>query len=86
MALSNAQVSVGTTATALNTASSSWAFLTISVPSGGQTVFLGDSAVTTTNGLGVAAGATVNVRIAPGDVLYGRVAATTQTTHVLRAS
>lgn len=87
MAVTSAQVSVTTSATALNTAdTANWTRMSISVPTGGQIVFLGPSTVTSSNGYGVAVGTSKDFLIPPGQVLYGIVPATTQITHVLRLS
>lgn len=82
MALTSGQVVVSTTATALNAAGSGQK-LHLSNPAG-QTVFLGNSAVTTTTGYALAASTTRDIEIGPGEVLYGIVAATTATVSVLR--
>lgn len=83
MAVSNAQISVGTTATALNTASTSGQRLWIL--NGATAVALGDSAVTTANGYTLAISGTLAVSLAPGEVLYGRVGTGTSTVQVLRS-
>lgn len=46
-------------------------------------VLLGNSAVTTSNGLSLPSGATFQADLADTDVLYGIVASGTQTVHVL---
>lgn len=85
MAVSAAQVTVTTSATALNTASTSGQWLVIANQAGAA-VFLGPSNVTTATGLSVAASSTLatTVFLAPGEVLYGIVTTGTQVVHVLR--
>lgn len=55
----------------------------VQVPSGGSTVYVGGPDVTTANGYAVAAGTAVSIDLAPGDVLYGIVASSTQAVRVL---
>ena len=80
MTVTAGQTTIATTAggTLIATNGTSVASITIHVPTGGQSVFLGASGVATTTGLEVEAGATVTLQLAPGDALYGIVAATTQ--------
>lgn len=83
MAITSAQISVGTTATALNTATSSGQRLVVTPVT--TAVVLGASTVTATTGLSVAAGTVVYVDLQPGETLYGIVSSGTTTTHVLRS-
>jgi hypothetical protein len=85
MAISNAQVSVTTAATALNTAAGGWLRMRVALPTGGTTVYLGKSDVTSSNGCVLAAGTHIDVTLAPGDVLYA-ISGSTSTVHVLRVS
>jgi hypothetical protein len=88
MTIQSAVVSVGTSATALSAAEGSGSdavSVAVSVPSGGATVYVGGSDVTTGNGYPVAAGQSVVLNaIAPGERVYGIVAASTQNVNVLR--
>lgn len=88
MSFQGAVVSVTTTATALNAAESAGSdkvSLTIKVPTGGATVYLGGSDVTTAQGYPLAAGESLPINtLARGEVIYARVAASTQNVHVLR--
>lgn len=78
-------VTVADTATALNAVdSTSPLSLIVSVPSGGVTVYVGASDVTTTDGFPVAAGESLSVDLQSGEVLYGIVATGTQAANVLR--
>lgn len=94
--ITTALVSVATTATQLAAVSgpstpavgaSGRNRVMISVPTGGQTVFLGGSDVTASGakqGLpALSGGVTVVIELAYDDVLYGIVAATTQNANVL---
>lgn len=89
MALGNAQVSVGTTATLLSateTDDRSGSSIAVKVPSGAAAaVFVGKSDVTTATGFSVAVGESVALDLQPGEALYGIVASGTVTVHVLRS-
>lgn len=81
MAIAAGQVSVGTSATVIYAASGGRANLSVKVPTGGQTVFVGPSGVTTATGMALESGGDVfKINLAGGETLYGVVAATTQTT------
>jgi hypothetical protein len=82
-------VSVGTTATALNTADTSTtaqrATLLVTCPSGGATVYLGGAGVTTTSyGYALAASGELSIDILGDEVLYAVVATSTQNVAVLK--
>ena len=86
MAISSAQVSVTTSATLLSSTDTdgiSGSSLSL-VNQGSQTVYLGASGVTTATGFPLAAGASWSADLAPGEALYGIVAATTATVGVIR--
>lgn len=97
MALDTNAVSVTTAATLLASVpavtsaavgSSGKSNVTVSNPTGGQIVFLGGSTVTASGakqGIPLAVGASITLALAYDDVLYGIVAATTQTVNVLTA-
>ena len=88
MAVASAQVSVTTTATEVATplgdTGGAGQDVLVKNPTGGATVYLGGSGVTTSNGFPLEAGAAVTARIFGDDILYGRVASGTQTVYVLR--
>lgn len=88
MAVSAVSVTVATTATQLSAASetdrASGHSVLVKVPSGGATVYIGGSGVTTAAGYPVAAGEAFSFDLSPGDDLYGVVAADTQAVNVLR--
>jgi len=88
MSVQSAVVSVGTSATALSAAEGSGsdaASVAVKVPTGGATVYVGGSDVTTANGWPVAAGESVTLNLlAAGERVYGIVAASTQNVNVLR--
>lgn len=81
MAVSAAQIAVGTAATALNTASQDGVYLAIK--NGAAVINLGPSGVTIGTGRSVAASAEVQVWLKPGDVLFA-VCGTSSTVEVLR--
>lgn len=85
MSTSNASLSVATTATrlddAVNTRATSGLLVT---NTGASTVYLGGAAVTTTTGTPLAAGGSASFDLRSGDVLYGVVAAGTNTVMTLQ--
>jgi hypothetical protein len=89
MAVSTASVTVATTATQLSGAdsggSTSGQSVAVYVPTGGATVYVGSSAVTTAIGFPVAAGEKMAFSLEPGESLYGIVAASTQAVNVFRS-
>lgn len=80
MAVSAARVTVGTSAVALNTASTGGQCLRIK--NGAVVVALGPSTVTTTNGLDVAISGELTVELDAGDVLFA-VSASSSVVQVL---
>ena len=87
MAVEAAAVSVTTTATLLSVTESDYvggAAYAVTVPSGGSTVYLGGSGVTTGQGFPLTAGNTVSMDLDKGEALYGIVGAGSQTVNVLR--
>lgn len=82
MAVSAARVSVTSTPTALNTASTE-ALMLLVKNTGAAAVDLGASGVASAAGFDLAVGATAEVLLDPGDVLYA-VTATAATVSVLR--
>lgn len=89
MAIKHGIVSVGTTATALNTADTSFgaqrATILIQNPTGGATVYIGGSGVTTSSyGYLLAASSELSIDILPDEVLYGVVSTSTQNVAVLK--
>lgn len=80
MGLTHDQVSVGETATVI-VASDATEHRRVWVhdPTGGASVFVGDSTVTTSNGFELEAGESQSFDIEPGEALYGIVASGTQT-------
>lgn len=89
MAITHAKVTVATTATALNTAltknGNPTMTMSIQVPTGGATVYVGASDVTTTTyGYAIAAGGVLTIEMGQDEVLYGIVAASTQAVYILK--
>lgn len=98
MTINSAYVSVSTTATALNAANTRpnrWngqyhgVSLLIKNPSGSVTVYIGGSDVTadTTAGTGgypLAPGGEMAITVVEDEIVYGRVAASTQSVNVIR--
>lgn len=89
MAVQSAQVSVGTSATLLSVAETEASYdgisVTVSVPTGGTSVYLGPSGVTTGTGFLLNAGQSASFDLGTGEVLYGIVGSGTQTVYVLRS-
>lgn len=87
MAVSHQRVTVGTTATQLTSDADGRDGQTISiqVPSGGATVFLGGAGVTTASyGFELLAGVSFAVELQQGEKVFGVVASSTQTVNVFR--
>lgn len=83
MAVSAARVAVSTTAVALSTAGTAGSKLVVK-NTGAVAADLGPSSVTSAGGLDLAAGASVTVEMAPGDVLYAISSGAGTTLAVLR--
>lgn len=83
MAISSAVVTVTTAATALNVRSENAIRLTLI--NGAAVVILGGSAVTATTGPTLAINGALTVELAPGEVLFGIVAAGSTPIGVLRS-
>jgi len=87
MAITHERVSVGTTATQIssNYAGKDGQTVSVQVPAGGASVYLGGEGVTTTSyGFLLAAGISFSVEMQVDEKLYGVVASSTQTVNVLR--
>lgn len=87
MAVSHERVTVGTTATQVTSDADGRDGQTISiqVPSGGATVFLGGAGVTTASyGFELLAGASFSVELQQGEKVFAVVASSTQTVNVFR--
>lgn len=88
MAVTSAQVTVSTTAVALNTEGGSVGGTKLAVKNAHATdaVALGASGVTASTGFQLAAGGTLAVELSHGEQLFGiRTGSTDATVHVLRA-
>jgi hypothetical protein len=87
MAITHERISVGTTATQIssNYAGKDGQTVSVQVPAGGASVYLGGEGVTTTSyGFLLAAGISFSVEMQVDEKLYGVVATSTQTVNVLR--
>jgi hypothetical protein len=87
MALTHAQVSVGTTATLLSATGAGRDGQTVLVqnPTNGQSVYIGGTGVTTASyGFLLLAGTAFAIELQDGEGIYGVVASTTQTVGVIR--
>lgn len=81
MAVSSGQVSVGTSATSIVSASNG---ASVRVRNAGSAaVFLGPSGVTTSNGYELAAGSAVDLVLEAGEEVFGIVATGSETVHFL---
>lgn len=81
--LKNSTVSVGTTAVALPTTPLTGRSSVIVQNLGANPVYLGDSAVTTANGLQVPSGQSVSLDLSDNVVLYGRAGTGTNDVRIL---
>lgn len=85
MAVTSAQVTVSTTAVALNTESGSVSGTKLTIKPATAAVDLGPSTVTAGSGFSVAADATVTIELSHGEQLFAiRSSAVDSTVHVLR--
>ena len=78
-------MTVGTSATIIATGKTGASWVYLHAPTGGNTVFIGPSTVTTANGLELPKGSLHEVWLAEADVLYGIVATSTQSLMVLKS-
>lgn len=87
MALTHAQVSVGTTATLLSATGAGRDGQTVLVqnPTTGQSVYIGGTGVTTASyGFLLLAGTAFSIELQDGEGIYGVVASSTQAVGVIR--
>jgi len=87
MALTHAQVSVGSTATLLSATGAGRDGQTVLVqnPTNGQSVYIGGTGVTTASyGFLLLAGTAFAIELQDGEGIYGVVASSTQTVGVIR--
>jgi hypothetical protein len=86
MAIQAAVITVAATPTLLSDAAKDRGGhrLTVAVPSGGATVFIGPVGVAAATGYPVAAGTSLTLVLESGENVYGIVAAATQAVNVLR--
>ena len=85
MSLNGSVVTVGTSATAIATGKVGASYVYLHAPTGGGTIFVGPSTVTTANGLELHKGEAVSFWLAETDVLYGIVATSTQALMVMQS-
>ena len=85
MSLASSNVTIGTTATLIATGKVGASWIYLHAPSGGNAVYVGNSNVTTANGLELAKGQVIALWIAETDNLYGVVATATQPLMVLQS-
>lgn len=85
MSLASSNITIGTTATLIATGKVGASWIYLHAPSGGNAVYVGNSNVTTANGLELAKGQVIALWIAETDNLYGVVATATQPLMVLQS-
>lgn len=78
MAIIHKRVTIGTTPTLITTGTVGASWVTLHAPSGGNTIYIGDTDVTTSTGLELPKGALHTIWIAEADKLYGVVANSTE--------
>ena len=83
MSTVSASVTVSDEATALLAADDNIREVVIHSPTGGVTIYVGGSDVTTSNGLPVAAGASLSLKLPRNHEVYAIVASSTQAVKVL---
>ena len=85
MSLINGNVTIGATATLIATGLNGPTWVYLHAPTGGNTVYVGTSAVTVSTGMELPKGALNTFWLAETDKLYGIVASGTQPLMVLQA-
>ena len=85
MSLVNSTVTVGTTATLIATGLNGPSWVYMHAPTGGNTIYIGTSTVTTANGLELPKGQLHEVWLAETDKLYGIVSTGTQPLMVMQS-
>ena len=83
MAVTAAQITVGTTRVTLAAGGNAALAVTIR-NAGANTIFLGPIGVTTSNGYGLVTAAVISLEIDANDTLYGVAAAAGETAEILR--
>ena len=83
MAVVGVRVTVADSATLIATGDVAGTRVVLRAPSGGVTVSLGGSNVTTSNGFNLTAGEPLSIDLDSGEKLYGVVASSTQVVHTL---
>ena len=78
MAIIHKRVTIGTTPTLITTGTVGASWVTLHAPGGGNTIYIGDTDVTTSTGLELPKGALNTIWLAETDKLYGVVATSTQ--------
>ena len=78
MTISNGVITIGTSPTLITTGTVGASWVTLHAPSGGNTIYIGDAAVTTATGIELPKGALNTIWLAETDKLYGIVATSTQ--------
>jgi hypothetical protein len=85
VSLNGSVVTVGTSATVLATGKTGASWVYLHAPTGGNTIFVGPSTVTTANGYELHKGETATFWLAEADVIYGIVASATQALMVMQS-
>ena len=85
MSLNGSVITVGTSATVLATGKTGASWVYFHAPTGGNTIFVGPSTVTTANGYELHKGETATFWLAEADVIYGIVASATQALMVMQS-
>lgn len=78
MTISNGVITIGTSPTLITTGTVGASWVSLHAATGGNTVYLGDAAVTTATGMELPKGAINTIWLAETDKLYGIVATSTQ--------
>ena len=85
MSLESSVVTIGVTATVIATGKTGVSWVYLHAPTGGNTIYVGNSNVTIANGLELPKGALQEIWLAETDVLYGIVATSTQALMVMQS-
>jgi len=78
MSLVHGRVTIGTSPTLITTGTVGASWVTLHAPAGGNTVYIGDATITSSDGMELPKGSLNTIWLAETDKLYGIVASSTQ--------
>jgi len=78
MSIVHSRVTIGTSPTLITTGTVGASWVTLHAPAGGNTVYIGDATITSSDGMELPKGSLNTIWLAETDKLYGIVASSTQ--------